>query len=149
MKPHPVMRPTSVDHMTHQENGRIDGPLVVDDDLVLNGMATGPITVQGGGSLLLHGTASAGLDVQPGGRATIGGVLHGTLRCSGAVELLGVIEGAIIIESGGTVLAAEGAHRRDLRGKSLVMGPSGAWEPATQSTYSIDDGTKRWPVSSD
>lgn len=135
--------------MTHLENGRIDNAIVVTEDLVFNGMATGPITVEAGGVLVLGGTASAGLHVRPGGRATIAGVLRGTLRCEGTAELLGVMEGPIVIEPGGTVVAAEGAHRHDARGRSLVMGSAGAWEPVGNRAYSIDQATRRWPVSSD
>lgn len=134
--------------MTRLENGRLDGPIFLNDTLILNGIATGSITVEEGGALLLHGTASGGVDVRPGGTATIAGVLRGTLRCAGAVELLGVLDGSIVIEPGGSVVAAEGAHRRTREGKTLAMGATGEWEPATSSS-TIDERTKRWPVSAD
>lgn len=134
--------------MTRTENGRIDGPLTVDDEFRLQGTAAGLITVLDGGHLQLAGTAAQGLQVQFGGRAMISGTLRGTLCCAGTADITGVIRGPIIVEEGGSVLAAVGAHRHDDSGRTLVMGSSGQWEEPTESTYVIDAQTPRWPVTS-
>ncbi|WP_263732240.1 hypothetical protein [Cellulomonas sp. SG140] len=135
--------------MAHLENGVIDGPLTVSGDFVLNGMANGPITVESGGELVLSGKASAGLDVHDGGRATVTGMLSGGLRCSGEVELTGLIERPIFVAPGGHVVAAEGASRRERGGATVAMSAGGSWAPAEGRAYLVDTSTKRWPVASD
>lgn len=134
--------------MTSTESGRIDGPLVVDHDLVLSGMATGPVTVTAGAKLCLSGSATAGLHVLAGAHADVNGTLQGPLRCAGTVDLTGMINGPIIVEVGGTVMAAEGAHRTDANGRTLVMGAHGQWEVPAQAGYLVDEETRRWPVTS-
>jgi cytoskeletal protein CcmA (bactofilin family) len=77
------------------ENGKIDDNLIVAENFELNGMVTGSITVQSGKSLDLNGVCAGDLVVETGASANVSGMVAGDIVNSGAVELLGLVQGNV------------------------------------------------------
>lgn len=78
-------------------NGKHEGDLFVDDDLVVTGMVTGVAFVRPGGFLDLRGTVIGGVQVEAGGGARIDGTVGGDVMADlrSAVEINGVVRGQV------------------------------------------------------
>jgi hypothetical protein len=121
--------------------------LHVTSELTLSAATTGDVVVSSGGRLTVSGTVTGDLVVERGGRAQIDGQVRGALRCAGTAELAGVLQGPLLVEKHGTVLAATGASRyRD--GKWLVMA-DGQWAADDGGPHTVTEATPRWRVSTD
>lgn len=75
------------------EQGMIKGPLVVTEDLLLQGMITDGATVKTGANLVVRGMITERLVVEQGATATIYGMITGPIHNhGGTVELHGVAD---------------------------------------------------------
>ena len=79
------------------ESGKIEGDYRVTGPFQLNGMATGNVTVEGGGVFHLNGTVVGTLTVEAGGAAIVRGTVGGNVvNDGGSVEIFGVVRGSVI-----------------------------------------------------
>ena len=86
---------------------KIEGDFTVAEDIVLQGMVTGNITVARGGSLNLQGLCCKSLFVESGGDATIRGTVNAdVVNRGGTVTIHDIVNGAVREESGETHIAA-------------------------------------------
>jgi len=86
--------------------GTVEGDLSVSEHLILQGMVTGNITVEQGGSLHLHGMCCKSLIVNLGGRATVHGMVSEDITNRGGnVSVFGMVVGSVHSQSGETHIA--------------------------------------------
>ncbi len=86
-----------------EENGKIDGDLIVCDPVTIHGMVTGKIVVRDGGLLTLHGICSKNLEVEAGGIARTTGIVGGNIiNHGGEISIQGIVKGAIACPNGTT-----------------------------------------------
>jgi cytoskeletal protein CcmA (bactofilin family) len=83
-----------------QEHGKIDGDLLLAEDLELRGMVTGTITVSAGKSLALYGMCGGDLVIEAGARASIDGTVAGNVTNNGIVEVRGMVLGSVQSQNG-------------------------------------------------
>lgn len=73
-------------------SNKYDGPLKVENNVVLNGLVVGSVTVLQNGYFEMHGTVTNDLIVQPGAMAKIFGTVVGTvINYGGSVEVRGMV----------------------------------------------------------
>jgi cytoskeletal protein CcmA (bactofilin family) len=85
------------------ERGKIESPLLVEDDFALYGMAVKGVTVRPGGLLRMYGTVVGDVVVEREARAEIDGTVHGDLiNRGGTVNLRGTLRGRVRTEGGTT-----------------------------------------------
>ena len=83
------------------ENGKVEGDLLVSEDLNMNGMVTGNITVSNGASLKLNGMCLNNVIVEKSSHAEINGMINGDLiNNGGSLDVHGSINGDINSFSG-------------------------------------------------
>ena len=83
----------------------INGPVIVNDELELWGLAVGSCQVGAGGTLVLNGTVTGDLLVEDGGAVELYGLVVGTVRNRGGViKVMGSVGGDIITERGMTTV---------------------------------------------
>ena len=86
--------------------GTVEGDLSVSEHLILQGMVTGNITVEQGGSLHLHGMCCKSLIVNLGGTATVHGMVSEDITNRGGnVSVFGMVVGSVHSQSGETHIA--------------------------------------------
>ena len=86
--------------------GTVEGDLRVSEHLILQGMVTGNITVEQGGSLHLHGMCCKSLIVNLGGTATVHGMVSEDITNRGGnVSVFGMVVGSVHSQSGETHIA--------------------------------------------
>jgi hypothetical protein len=96
-------------------NEKLDGPIVVEQDLCLDGMVVGDATVAPGVRLQLNGTVTGDLTVEDGAAVELNGTLHGHLINYGRCDVHGVIHGPIYDEQRGRTTLHPGAvHDSDV-----------------------------------
>lgn len=86
------------------ERGKLEGPLEIGDQLQLDGMATGDVTVLSGGHLILRGICGRNLIIEKDGKVDLYGTVIGdVLNRGGVLEVMGTIRGHLeTVESGDT-----------------------------------------------
>jgi hypothetical protein len=78
------------------ERGKLDTPLVVGDELALDGMACAGVRVTSAGFLQLNGMVIGDVIVEPNGRAIVNGTVSGdVLNRGGDVQINGVVAGQV------------------------------------------------------
>lgn len=75
------------------EQGKIEGSVVLDEDLQLQGMIVGSLRVPDGRSVLLQGTVTKDVVVDEGGTAVIHGTVGGSVLANGETTVYGVVRG--------------------------------------------------------
>lgn len=75
------------------EYGKIEGDLVLDDDLKLHGMLCGNLTVPAGCKVWLHGMVTGDLRVEPDGAAVVHGMVCGDVLAEGPTTIFGTVSG--------------------------------------------------------
>ncbi len=83
-------------------DGKVEGPITLTEDLLLQGMIAGDATVSAGISFVLHGMVAGDLVIEPGGSAVVNGTVGGSVRNHGHVEVAGRIVGSLRNVDGGT-----------------------------------------------
>ena len=86
---------------------KIEGHLLLIDDLELHGMVTGNITVPAGKTLLLHGMCCGSLIIEAGARASIEGTVSGDVLNSGFAEIGGTVNGNVRSRNGKVHFSAD------------------------------------------
>jgi hypothetical protein len=122
------------------ENGIVDSPLDVQQDLVLTGVANAGGVVRDGATLDLSGVWHGELRVDAGGRVEMTGVFNGVLKNAGLVVVSGRFNGDVI-SNDGELLDRVGSigHRG---GRPLVLAADGSLAPTSaNSTYTITPNT--------
>jgi hypothetical protein len=77
-------------------NDKIEGPFLIDENLIFRGMIVGGATVRRGVMLELTGMITGDLDIEVGARAIVRGTVNGTVRNHGGyVEIFGSV-GAVV-----------------------------------------------------
>ena len=83
------------------ERGKIESPLIVEEDLALYGMAVKGATVRPGRLFRMYGTVVGDVVVEREARAEIDGTVHGDLiNLGGTVNLRGTLRGRVRTEGG-------------------------------------------------
>jgi len=84
---------------------RIEGDIVVENELLLHGMVTGNVIVKESGSLFLHGMVIGNLTVESGGNVELHGtVCHDVYNRGGYLKVFGVVDGILFDDSEHTYL---------------------------------------------
>ena len=73
-------------------DSKIDGSLLVEEDLLFHGMITGDLTVPSGRMLKMHGLVSGDLVVEKGAEADVHGKVNGAVRNQGRVRIFGMVK---------------------------------------------------------
>lgn len=90
------------------ENGKVSGDLVVENDLILNGMVTGDIHVKNNSKLMLNGMCLGNLQVDVGSEVDIRGTVQGDIKnLGGILKINGIVQGNV--SDAGTTVVSEGA----------------------------------------
>lgn len=127
--------------------GKINHDVDVVEDLTISGQLNGNVVVREGARLQLSGQANGDVMVLDGAWLQLSGQLDGDLNCQGWADITGVLDGEIRVD-GGTVLAAEGAHRR-VNDQTLVLDSNGRWSPIDSGIWVITPDTPRWRWNGD
>ncbi|SGZ01868.1 polymer-forming cytoskeletal protein [Moritella viscosa] len=91
------------------ESGRISGDLVVNENLTLNGIVTGNITVHTNITLVLNGMCLGELTLEPESNANSKGTVKGSIHNNGALlKINGVVQGDVT--DGGETIVSSGAR---------------------------------------
>jgi cytoskeletal protein CcmA (bactofilin family) len=105
-----------------EERGKIEGNLTVSDALTVQGMVTGSITVQQGGSLELHGMCCGNLTVEPGANASTFGMVCGkVLNLGGQLAINGMVTSAMTCQAGETTLGPDSRVMGGIEGKVVLV----------------------------
>lgn len=84
------------------ERGKIEGAVELSDELQLDGMVAGDVTVLDGGHLILRGTCCKNLLIRPGGTVDLYGTVSGDVTNQGGfLEVHGIIRGKLNTIDGG------------------------------------------------
>ena len=90
------------------ENGKIEGDLVVSEDLQLNGMVTGNIIVTDSAKLLLNGMCLGSVHIEGDSTAIVHGIVQENIENSnGTLHVYGTVNGDVISGSGETKISSE------------------------------------------
>ncbi|MBL9129639.1 MAG: hypothetical protein JNG86_00460 [Verrucomicrobiaceae bacterium] len=82
---------------------KVEGDLLVSEEICLTGMVTGSISVAETGRLEMRGMCCKSLVVQKGGQATIHGMVNGdVVNRGGDVSIFGMVGGGVIDDDGGS-----------------------------------------------
>lgn len=74
-------------------NDKIEGPLLIDEDLAVHGMITAGAVVRTGRKLVLHGMITGDLVIEPKARVIIHGMVNGVvINDGGRVEIFGTVD---------------------------------------------------------
>jgi cytoskeletal protein CcmA (bactofilin family) len=88
------------------EQGKLEGSLEVSDELNLQGMATGNVTVVLGGVLILNGMCCGNLLLESGSRVELHGMVLGdVLNRGGELAVYGIVNGSVRTDSGQTFVS--------------------------------------------
>jgi cytoskeletal protein CcmA (bactofilin family) len=91
-------------------NDKIEGPFLIEENLLFRGMITVGATVRSGVMLDLRGTITGDLDVERGARAIINGTVNGTVRNhGGCVELFGTVDAVVDLSPEAQTVVKPGA----------------------------------------
>ena len=89
---------------------KIEGPVLIEEDLLFRGMITVGATVRSGKMLDLRGMITGDLDVEHGAQAIIHGTVNGAVRNHGGyVELFGTVDEVIDLSPEAQTVVASGA----------------------------------------
>lgn len=89
-------------------NDKIEGDVNLLEDLQLNGLITGSVTVTSGVNFHLNGMVSKNVRLEPGSNAVINGTVSGELRNEGGTVTIGGVVG-ILVKIAGTTTVRDGA----------------------------------------
>lgn len=74
-------------------NGKVEGPLIIQENTVCQGMITRGVTLRSGVTLILYGMITGDLEMEPGSSAEVHGIINGTLRNNSAdVVICGCVD---------------------------------------------------------
>jgi predicted acyltransferase (DUF342 family) len=91
-------------------NDKIEGPFVIEENLLFRGMITAGATVRAGAVLDLRGMITGNLDVERGARAIIHGTVDGTVRNHGGhVEIFGTVDEVVDLSPEAQTVVKTGA----------------------------------------
>jgi hypothetical protein len=128
-------------------SGKIDHDVDVIGDLIISGQMNGNLIIRHGARLHLLGQTNGDITVLSGGSLHQSGQLNGDLTCHGWADIVGQINGEIMVESG-IVLVAEGVQRNT--GKlSLVLDSNGQWCPSNSEISHVMPDAPRWRLNRD
>jgi cytoskeletal protein CcmA (bactofilin family) len=82
-------------------HGRMQGPVVVKDDLAFYGHLNGSASVVRGVKLELHGLVTGDLTIEPDALVELRGRVHGSVTNKGRLIIYGQVGGAVTDEDGG------------------------------------------------
>ncbi|MCT8871560.1 hypothetical protein [Shewanella xiamenensis] len=78
------------------ENGKIEGDVIINDRLQMNGMFTGNVTVENGAHLILNGMATKSVTLKNGGYLEVNGMVIGDIyNHGGSLVVKGVVKGVV------------------------------------------------------
>jgi hypothetical protein len=90
------------------EDGKVDGDLIVADELNMQGIVTGNITVRPSGSLTLNGMCGGNLVIEGGASAAVRGMVSGSvLNKGGQLSLDGLVIGSANCQEGETTFGPD------------------------------------------
>jgi cytoskeletal protein CcmA (bactofilin family) len=82
-------------------HGRMQGPVVIKDDLAFYGHLDGNASVPRGVKLQLHGIVTGDLTIEPDALVELRGRVHGSVTNKGHLIIYGQVGGAVTDEGGG------------------------------------------------
>ena len=82
-------------------HGRMQGPVVIKDDLAFYGRLDGNASVARGVKLQLHGIVMGDLTIEPDALVELRGRVHGAVTNKGSLIIYGQVGGAVTDEGGG------------------------------------------------
>ncbi|MFL6131314.1 MAG: hypothetical protein ACJ72A_00825 [Nocardioidaceae bacterium] len=82
-------------------HGRMQGPVVIEDDLAFYGHLDGNASVGRGVKLRLHGIVTGDLTIGPDAVVELRGRVHGSVSNKGRLIIYGQVGGAVTNEDGG------------------------------------------------
>jgi hypothetical protein len=86
-----------------EEHGKVEGDLLVTENLDLHGMVTRNVTVANGATLLLHGMICGDLVLEKGGNVDLFGTVGGDVTNHGGIlRIYGVVSGDLYRLAGTT-----------------------------------------------
>ena len=91
-------------------NDKIEGPFLVEENLLFRGMVTEGATVRSGVMLDLRGMITGDLDVDSGAQAIIHGTVNGTVRNHGGyVQIFGTVDAVVDLSPDAQTVVEPGA----------------------------------------
>lgn len=91
-------------------HGRLSGPVVVREDTIHHGMATGGVTVSSGVDLHFYGMVAGDLTIEPGATVDFHGHVAGSIFNQGSLTLEGEVGGSVNDLGGTSVIRSESAR---------------------------------------
>ena len=91
-------------------HGRLSGPIVVREDTIHHGMATGGVTVSSGIALHFFGMIAGDLNIEPGATVDLHGHVAGSVFNQGNLTLEGEVGGSVNEEGGKTVIMSDSSR---------------------------------------
>ncbi len=72
---------------------KLQGPVLIEEDLAVHGIVTGDATLSSGAKLVLHGTITGDLIIEPRAKAIIHGTVNGmVINDGGRAEIFGTVD---------------------------------------------------------
>jgi hypothetical protein len=139
--------------MSTIETGKVDHPLVVDEDVTLAGMAARGVVVRPGATLMVHGIVGGGVTLEESARLVLTGTGSGlfTIGPDAVLEITGSFKGAFgRVE--GDVLVHTGAliHEEERSGRVTADGRL-EWLDAGSPLQEVAEGGPvfRWLIGTE
>jgi len=86
---------------------KIEGNLLVSEDLKINGVVAGNIVVASGASLHLCGMCAGNVVIEKGASASITGFVRGDVINRGTIEIYGMVQGNVRSKEGKVLFSAD------------------------------------------